>query len=121
MLTVFCRTRCVGFHYWPNAPDQYEYLRHPHRHEFHVEVHVAVDISKQVDHTRQVEFHALKQTVDKILTALLWGAPTPKSCEDLCADIAMQLTLEGSDVAMVRVSEDGECGAVLVFEEVPEC
>ena len=123
-MLVYARTRFVAFHQWENAPEEYKYLASVHRHEFHIEVGVKVDVSD-----RGVEFHHLKATLDREIK-FIYGKyfndfggyiaePTP--IKESCEAIAMRLgsALRSGyqyNVVYVDVSEDGECGGRVVYE-----
>lgn len=106
------RTRFVGWHYWPDAPEPRAYLRSSHRHEFHVEVCAAVEHDD-----RDIEFHDLKDEVDRLLPRGDLGA---QSCEmvgrSLCEGLALTY---GDRIAWAEVWEDGECGARVYAEPAP--
>jgi 6-pyruvoyl-tetrahydropterin synthase len=121
---VFARTRFVAFHRWKDAPIAYGYLGNIHRHEFHVEVGVHVD-----KEDRQVEFHQLKRQVEHEIASLWPSRRTEwplieESCEAMATRIADRLNgvASGSgkllyQVDYVEVSEDGECGGRVIFDE----
>lgn len=116
---VFVTTRFAALHSWPDAPDVAYWLRHPHRHEFHVRVACAVSHAD-----RDIEFITLKGVVESML-AEYPPAWSPKgdciaglrdighrSCEHVAEELVELLQSDGFDVAYVEVSEDGENGAV---------
>ena len=49
--TIVCNVTIEGFHNWPNAPEQFSYLRSKHRHMFNIELHIPVS-----DSNREIEF-----------------------------------------------------------------
>lgn len=109
---VYCTTRVVGFHNWPNAPFSSEFLKSKHRHEFHIKVIVNV-----VHNDRDIEFIRLREDVDEMFAG---GSPVhnfgSKSCEMIAEDIKSILETKEYKVHSVEVSEDGENGAILVWE-----
>ena len=111
---VFCTLRVVGFHSWPNAPEEYAYLRASHRHEFHVRVEVPVQHNE-----RDVEFIALKCQTYHLLSSLgsasRYGGRDfgARSCETLAEQLRVLLQGHGIEASRIEVSEDGENGAVL--------
>jgi hypothetical protein len=110
-MEVFCRTRFVAFHQWENAPEKYAYLGYIHRHEFHVEVGVYVELSN-----REVEFHELRTFVDAFIHAN-FGHLVTDSCETIASRIAGHLRgVLNYRVSYVEVSEDGECGGRVFYE-----
>jgi len=116
--TVFVRFTFEGWHRWPDAPPEHDYLAARHRHLFHVEAHAHVD-----HHNRDLEFIALKR---KLLAWCLYLA----SCEVgehlgttpttlgvgswSCETWALQLLQAHPVLTEVSFSEDGENGARLV-------
>jgi 6-pyruvoyl-tetrahydropterin synthase len=115
MKYVYCRTRFIGFHCWPGAPEEVWYLRAAHRHEFHVEVAVKVEHDD-----RDVEFQTLRKDVDAIIELAKLGHPqTPEeykmSCEMFADVIYNKLKFLSYNVHYVDVSEDGENGARIVY------
>ena len=125
---VYCRTRFIGFHCWPDAPKELSYLSELHRHEFHVEVAVKV-----THDNRDVEFQTLRHHVDECINTLktcitvqpnfLDGTTEDEyvedyamSCEMMAEWIKNGIThLHGYKVHYVDVSEDGENGARIVY------
>lgn len=116
------RTRFAAVHRWPAAATngaRHNYLAHPHRHEFHVQVTV-----EQFHDDRDLEFLELKDVVERSLPVPIPGGPYPipdisaTSCETLCqrfADAVEQAGLADGRRVVVSVSEDGENGAVVEF------
>ena len=102
--SVIVTHKQVGFHHWPNAPKEVDYLRHPHRHEFTIKVCV------QVLHSdREVEFHTLQREIRALFrTEHDFGA---SSCEHIAKDMVDQLYDAGYRPEWVEVWEDGENGA----------
>ena len=116
------RLRRVGFHHWPDAPSEVDYLREVHRHEFHFQVE-----AKAGHANRAVEFHLLKRATEAALTAL-YGARhyavlpqgmteaagemplQDRSCEQIAAELLEMLIVKWP-VTAVEVWEDGENGA----------
>jgi len=108
-LSVFVRTSFEAIHCWPDCPhEEVAYLRNPHRHVFHVEVHVSVNHDD-----RDVEFLTLKKVLDHFLDNTVRGKDLGvTSCEMLCSLIYSRLRHEYI-VLKVIVSEDNENGAIL--------
>lgn len=99
-------------HHWPGVLDsqipgieEVGYLRHPHRHLFHIKA------VKEVFHNdREVEIIVLKHQIEKQL--LEWYPNRdlgPTSCEALAERI-----LKAFDLQKCEVLEDGENGAVVI-------
>lgn len=104
---VWSKVKVVGFHRWPEAPANRDYLRSRHRHEFNITAYVRVG-----HNDRDVEFHDLR---DLILE--WWGFGDNElgrmSCEDIAVQVQKHLHDHGLTVTCVEVSEDGYDGAVL--------
>jgi hypothetical protein len=104
------RTRFKGIHCWPSAPNgAYEFLRNPHRHEFHVTVWI-----EQFHDDRDIEYLEFKDWLDGNIKA---GNLDHLSCEMMARRIIEQVELEYSKnqarSIRVEVSEDGENGALI--------
>lgn len=103
----------VGFHRYPDAPEEVAYLRDIHRHVFEFKVSISV-----FHDDREIEFHMFKNW----LTSLYDGGALQvdyKSCEMLCKDLLDQVLTKYNCAerrVVIEVSEDGECGAVLISE-----
>jgi hypothetical protein len=100
----------VGFHRYPDAPEEVSYLRETHRHVFMFKVEI------QVFHDdREIEFHMFKNW----LTSLYEGGDLQvdyKSCEMLAQELIDKIVLKyncSMRTVAVTVSEDGECGATV--------
>lgn len=99
----------VGFHRYPDAPEEVKYLRDMHRHVFMFKVEVTVHHDD-----REIEFHMFKNW----LTSLYEGEMSVdhKSCEMLAEELLVKLlhkyNCTDRDI-QITVSEDGECGATL--------
>jgi hypothetical protein len=99
----------VGFHCYPNAPEEVAYLRERHRHIFKFSVRISVEHDD-----REIEFHMFKNW----LTSLYQGdlEIDYKSCEMLAEELIEQIIKKydcHNRIVSVSVSEDGECGAVV--------
>ena len=109
------RTTFTGTHCWPDVPAgwPHEYLKHEHRHLFHVEVKV-----QQYHDNRDVEFLFL---LDRVIECCHGGKLDGKSCEMMCDFIAAQLRAGdyvGTERCLVvSVFEDGENGATVEYNE----
>lgn len=106
---VIVTHRQVGFHRWPNAPAEVEYLASEHRHLFAFRVECSV---KQAD--REIEFHTLQRALRVACThwenprraELMFGA---MSCEMIALELYRMLP--DFPVLAIEVWEDDECGA----------
>lgn len=112
---VYCQTRFIGFHRWPDAPEEVKFLRDMHRHEFHVKATVKVKHDN-----RDVEFITLKDAIDQFMRPLNPRQTVmhyqTKSCEMIAKEIIEGLENASYDVYSVEVSEDGENGAIVVCQ-----
>jgi hypothetical protein len=102
-----------GWHRWPNAPDEVEYLRSKHRHIFHFKVEYATDHPD-----RDLEFHLMKTDVHDAIEQLFDRRNEPvgidfgtRSCEQIAIDIGNDLRRVDRPVVAVEVWEDNENGA----------
>lgn len=105
---ILVTTRFEGIHFYENAPEEVAFLRFPHRHEFHVSVGLAV-----THDDRELEFILVKRSLDQYIST--WGINFGgKSCEMMAKDIIQFLFGRyGKRSCSVKVSEDGENGAVV--------
>ena len=60
--TIVCNVSVEGFHNWPDAPVQFEYLRSKHRHMFNIELHIPV-----TDSNREIEFIEEQRIIKELL------------------------------------------------------
>jgi len=96
-----------GYHCWPSAPAEVEFLRYPHRHLFHWKVEV-----QQFGDDRDLEYFILSWKVQAWVDEQDW--PLHTSCEMFA--LRTQRWLESTyPTRLVRVSvlEDGENGCTL--------
>lgn len=112
----------VGFHRYPDAPDEVAYLRDRHRHVFKFRVTVEV-----IHDDREIEFHLFKNWLVSLYDDSHLEVDH-KSCEMLAQDLLHQINnkygnapIYGGNTATqremsVEVSEDGECGAIVRIE-----
>jgi hypothetical protein len=125
---VYVTTRFEGLHHWPDAPEGVKFLRHPHRHVFHVKVYVEV---RHGD--REVEFITFKRTLEDFIQ-FNWFNPSGRpllktnSCEHIAKEVAdwmrpwlhdaygLEFVAPNGRKWIVEVSEDGENGAVLASD-----
>ena len=118
LTTVFCCFRVPGYHAWKGAPAKHAYLAHPHRHEFHVELHVKVEHDD-----RDVEFILLKtHAIEDFKKIGVWDPKWNminfgnRSCEMLANELCRLMSLRKYKVFAISVSEDGENGATVQYE-----
>ena len=108
---VTVKYRIPGIHRWEGADN---YLRHPHRHEFHFTVWLEV-----FHNDREVEFINLKEELKKFTQSHIDNLDGKFSCEMLAVDIIQYL----GDHYPARdrnawVEEDGENGAFLTTTDL---
>ncbi len=111
--TAVVRFTFEGWHGWPDAPAHRNYLKHSHRHLFHVEVEL-----DQLAGDREVEFHDLLDQA-RIPVQSPLGASKHfgrSSCEDLATVIATYVRRRWpARRVAVAVFEDNECGARMAW------
>lgn len=98
---VWVTTQFEGIHCWPEAPEEVRYLKHPHRHIFHVKIGVTVSHAN-----REIEFILLKKRVNEYITQMNLAGPHTLSCEMMATMLFQEFQAD-----FVEVSEDGENGA----------
>lgn len=107
------RTRFDAMHHWPNAPEQVSFLRHPHRHEFHVSVTLSVEHAD-----RDLEFFMVKDRLDQFLQPYEKRNLGPMSCEMLAEAAGNYLNgIYPGRVDSVEVSEDGQNSAIVTYSQ----
>lgn len=109
--SITVRTQFEGIHYYEKAPDEVSFLRHPHRHIFHVEITASV-----THDDREIEFIMLKRDLE--LHIQMMGQKLHyKSCEMLCKDF-LKYMLRGYGARKYKISvfEDGENGATVNYD-----
>ena len=97
----------IGFHCYPDAPEQVAYLRSRHRHIFNFTVTMPV-----THDNREVEFHMLKTHCESFYSDNALEVDG-KSCEMLARELATKLVSHYERDVTVEVNEDGECGAIV--------
>lgn len=103
--TITVRVRVEGFHCWPGAIPEAEWLAARHRHLFHVEVESVVQHDD-----RDREFILFGREIRALLRER-FGSPCEfgsLSCEQIAG-----LLLSHFDALRVSVFEDGENGATV--------
>lgn len=117
--SIFVRTTFRAMHCWGDALPAVGFLKHLHRHVFHVEARLSVTHDDR-DH----EFFMVQSRLDGIITSLMQQRESRSdkhsrpqhyawSCERWAALIFERLTLGYRGVLSVAVSEDGENGALV--------
>lgn len=106
---IWVTDQFTRLHHWPDAPEDVAFLRHPHRHVFHVCVWIKVNHDN-----RDAEFFQVKRVLAEAMAELddpylQW--PTEKSCEQFAQTILRHMQQSYPSCFKVEVSEDGENGA----------
>lgn len=103
--TVFASLTFEATHNWPQCNiKEVEYLKHEHRHVFHITAYVEVSHDD-----RDVEFIVLKHRIKDYLEEFY---PENKLGATSCEMLASEL-VEAFNLVKCIVSEDGENGAVV--------
>ena len=100
---IVIRTQFEAIHHWPACPiDSVDFLRHPHRHLFHVEM------AWEVSHAdRDIEFIDQKRKVERFIKRNWQG----QNIGSLSCEMLATMLLRKFNAGMVGVFEDGENGA----------
>ena len=94
-----------GIHKYPNAPDEVEFLRYPHRHIFKFKVQIEV-----YNDDRDIEFFIFKRWLESLYADDILELDY-KSCEMIADDLAKEIKDKYSGRWLaIDVSEDGENG-----------
>lgn len=95
-----------GFHHYPDAPIVVSFLRHSHRHIFHIECKFKVSHDN-----REIEIFMQQYKIEKYLSGI-YGNPCRFGSMS-CEMIAKELMNEFSDMEECKVTEDGKGGAAV--------
>ena len=96
-------------HRFPDAPREVKFLRHPHRHTFHVTVYI-----QQFHNDRDIEFVLFKRWLNKTIAKKIIRMKSSKSCEMMAEKLCGEIQREyGLREVKIEVSEDNENGAVV--------
>lgn len=107
MIWAKVTTSFEGIHCYPDAPQGVEFLKYPHRHQFHVTAWI-----EQKHDNRDVEFLLEKRYLEAKLSVNSF--PLHSSCEMMAQKIGEWLQHRNPERQVrVEVSEDGENGAVV--------
>lgn len=99
---IIIKTQFPAVHYWKDCNiDEVSYLKHPHRHLFHVHLKATVDHGD-----RAIEFISFKQQINAYIDEHFAN----KKFECSCEMIAEQLLKAFSKLTSVEVYEDNENG-----------
>jgi hypothetical protein len=109
MRTIWVTWSFIGFHCYPLAPDDVEYLSHKHRHQFNVRVEIAVDDEQD----RELEFHEVLRDLKADFNSRVNDQDTG-SCEAMCNALHRSILIYyPRRHHTVTVDEDHECGSTL--------
>lgn len=102
---IWITTQFQGYHYYPAAPKEVEFLKNEHRHIFKVKVWLEV-----FHDDREVEFLMFKNDVEQEIAT--WSASLgAHSCEMIADDIYNDVISKyPKRKVKIEVSEDGENG-----------
>jgi hypothetical protein len=106
--TVITKNYIEGFHNYPEASGSMDFLRHTHRHVFHVECGFKV-----TDSNREIEIFTGQFEMDDYF-AHVFGKPARfgnMSCEMIAERVLSDW--RSRNIEYVKVLEDGEGGAVI--------
>lgn len=104
--TVILDFEIEGFHHYPNAPKEVDFLRHPHRHLF--QIRVGYDVT---DLNREKEIFIQQAYLEEYFGEC-YGHPAyfdDMSCEMIADDLLNFIKYDGGQ--WVEVFEDGKGGA----------
>lgn len=111
---VVVTDRFEATHAWPSCPhEEVAFLRHSHRHVFHVTVKACVR-----HYDRDIEFFMMRRKLQDFLRENLDRRDLgSRSCEDMCMEILAFMCAKWPSVFYCSVFEDGENGAELIAED----
>lgn len=123
LTTVTSKFQLPGFHFWPDAPERFDYLSYSHRHLFYFEIEAI--ISKD----RGIEFIELGEEVREMIESLYpqssygiyhldFGG---RSCEQIALEVKEKIEKENErldpkhQILLKRISvfEDNENGSTV--------
>lgn len=111
---ILVKYEFVGYHKWANASDAVAFLRNDHRHMFHIEIEFPVN-----HNDRDLEFYLMREQIKSAIGSIYKDheifikGKTVESCEQIGEDLANMLNEAGREWIVIRVSEDGDNGAVI--------
>lgn len=103
------KTQFEFIHCWEQAPEEVNYLRNPHRHDFYVTCKI------EVFHTdRELEFFMVTHKIEEFIQKLIKKVPITTSCELFATIICDFIKQEyGNRNVTVKVSEDNKSSAIV--------
>jgi 6-pyruvoyl-tetrahydropterin synthase len=107
---IVIRTQFEAIHNWPECPiKEVEFLKHPHRHMFHVEMKWTVSHAD-----REKEFIMMKRRVDQYINSVWTGRNIGRlSCENIADTLVGQF----KDCIFISVFEDNENGVEVDYAQ----
>lgn len=111
---IYVTTSFVGFHAWPDAPEEVAFLRNPHRHIFLVRIAFPVSHDDRV-----LEFFIVKREINRMLRCLFTFNDNGEaelgamSCEMIAERLIEEMMSLGYEPSWCVVIEDGENGAIV--------
>ena len=104
-------TSFEGIHKYPDAPKSVSFLRHPHRHIFHLKIYI-----EQFHNDRDVEFIIFKRFVNKIIKDE--DFPKSASCEMMSDFIYEEIIKKYPERKIkIEIFEDQENGSQIEYEK----
>jgi len=102
-----------ALHHWKEASGSVSFLKHPHRHIFHVRAHI-----EQKSTRRDVEYLGAKRELQSFLLSKAMTNSirnfNKASCEDIAEEILLWLRQQYPNRCLkVEVFEDGENGCLV--------
>lgn len=101
-------TQFEGLHFFKEASGDESFLKHPHRHLFHLKV-----IIEQFHDNREIEFINFKRWLDSQLKS---KDINYRSCEMIATEIGLKILKKYNNrELLVSIMEDGENGGIITF------
>lgn len=100
---IYITTQFEGFHKYPDAPDEVEFLKYKHRHTFHLKIYIQVFHNK-----RDIEFILFKRYINSLINDNNFNN---LSCESIADELYKKISNDYPDrVIKIDISEDNENG-----------
>lgn len=107
---IWITTQKELIHQYHDAPEDVEFLKHPHRHLFKFKIKIEVG-----GDDREIEFIMFKRYIEKLLSR--FKNLENKSCEMLSNELHRLISKKYVWRDMeIEVSEDGENGSYIIYE-----
>lgn len=112
MKMIFVTFQKEGIHCYPKAPEEVEFLRHPHRHMFHFRVEIEV-----FHNDRDIEFILFKRWLESLYSDNILELDY-KSCEMMSDELYQIISNKYKDRNIkITISEDGENGSIIEYNK----